>query len=79
MTKFEKYETETVIECIYLSLGTQIVENNSGISVLNTTTLNNVHDYVVKRCNDKKNMLSFIEAGQLEMKLWLIMKLMGNT
>ena len=35
------------------------------------------YTYMIKRCEDKRNLLSFAEFAQLEMKHWILQKLYG--
>ena len=61
-----------------ISTCSDIVKRLSTSSPLDIKIISNMNDYVVSRCIDKRNMLSFSDIGQLEMKLWLLDKIHGQ-
>ena len=71
-SKMEQKKKQLISTC------SDIVKRLSMSSQFDINILNNMNDYVARRCNDKRNMLSFRDIGQLEMKLWLLDKIQSQ-
>ena len=71
-SKMEQKKKQVISTC------SDIVKRLSTSSELDINIINNMNDYVVRRCSDKRNMLSFSDIGQLEMKLWLLDKIQSQ-
>ena len=70
---------------IWFQSGTQIIEQLPK-SILNEAftngpdekRLNKFYNYVVKRCEDRRNLSSFSEISQLEIKIWILQRIYGK-
>ena len=71
-SKMEQKKKQLISTC------SDIVKRLSTSSELDINIISNMNDCVVRRCSDKRNMLSFSDIGQLEMKLWLLDKIEGQ-
>ena len=52
--------------------------NEDSTKHANERKLIKFYTYMIKRCEDKRNLLSFPEFAQLEMKHWILQKLYGR-
>ena len=52
--------------------------NEDSTKHANEKKLIKFYTYIIKRCEDKRNLLSFAEFAQLEMKHWILQKLCGR-